>query len=87
VSQLTAGKVKCFEVRGNIGLHGFVFAASIEFSPRQSRADVTEAEPCLKQKPRNRRFWSCQSIVAALLRMWLYSSDRHNRLQLESNPT
>jgi hypothetical protein len=43
--QLTAGGAKCFEVRGTCGLHGFVFAVSMEFRPRPSRAEVTDAEP------------------------------------------
>jgi len=44
VSQLTAGGAKCFEVHGTCGLHGFVFAANMEFRRLQSRADVTHAE-------------------------------------------
>ncbi|HEX5271348.1 MAG TPA: hypothetical protein VFW33_12705 [Gemmataceae bacterium] len=38
--QLTDGGARCFEVHGSCGLHGFVFAASMEFRPRQSRAQV-----------------------------------------------
>lgn len=45
VSRLTAGGAKCFEVRGTCGLHGFVFATSMEFRRRQSRATIIEAEP------------------------------------------
>ena len=45
VSQLTAGGAKCFAVHGTCGLHGFVFAASMEFRRRQSRMEITEAEP------------------------------------------
>ena len=43
--QLTAGGAKCFGVHGTCGLHGFVFAASMEFRARQGRAQVTQAEP------------------------------------------
>lgn len=43
VSQLTSGGAKCFEVHGTYGLSGFVFAASMEFRSRQSRAEVTVA--------------------------------------------
>jgi hypothetical protein len=43
VGQLTADGAKCFEVNGTCGLHGFVFAASMEFRRRSSRARVTEA--------------------------------------------
>lgn len=39
-SQLTASGAKCFEVHGTCGLHGFVFAASMEFHCRMSRAEV-----------------------------------------------
>lgn len=39
--RLTAGGTKCFEVHGTCGLHGFVFARSMEFRPRQSRAETT----------------------------------------------
>ena len=45
VSQLTAAGTNCFEVCGTCGLHGFVFAASMEFRRRQSRAEVTDAAP------------------------------------------
>ena len=45
VRQLTAGGTRCFEIRGTYGLHGFVFAAGMEFRRRQSRAEVTEAGP------------------------------------------
>ena len=44
VSQLTVGGAKCFEVHGTCGLHGFVFAARMEFRPRSARAQITEAE-------------------------------------------
>ncbi|KAA5541923.1 hypothetical protein FYK55_17150 [Roseiconus nitratireducens] len=44
-SQLSAGGAKCFVVHGTCGLHGFVFAASVEFRRRQSRMQVAEAEP------------------------------------------
>src|SRR5258708_1754683 len=37
-AQLTAGGAKCFEVHGVCGVHGFVFAASMEFRTRLSRA-------------------------------------------------
>ena len=43
VSQLTAGGAKCFEIHGTCGLNGFVFAASMEFRRRQSRAEVAGA--------------------------------------------
>jgi hypothetical protein len=45
VSRLTAGGTRCFEIHGTCGLHGFVFAASMEFRRRPSRAEVTEAGP------------------------------------------
>jgi hypothetical protein len=45
VSQLTASGAKCFEVHCTCGLHGFVFAGSMEFRRRQSRAEVTQTEP------------------------------------------
>lgn len=41
--RLTANGTKCFEVHGTCGLHGFVFAASVEFRRRPSRANVTAA--------------------------------------------
>ncbi len=41
LSQLTAGGAKCFEVHGTCGLHGFVFAKSMELRRRKSRAEVT----------------------------------------------
>jgi hypothetical protein len=40
VAQLTAGGARCFEVHGVCGLHGFVFARSLEFRARQTRAEV-----------------------------------------------
>ena len=40
VAQLTADRARCFEVHGVCGLHGFVFARSMELRPRESRADV-----------------------------------------------
>lgn len=40
VAQLTAGGARCFEVHGVCGLHGFVFARSMERRPRESRAEV-----------------------------------------------
>jgi hypothetical protein len=39
-AQLTAGGPRCYEVHGVCGLHGFVFARSVEFRPRTSRAEV-----------------------------------------------
>jgi hypothetical protein len=39
-AQLTAGGARCYEVHGVCGLHGFVFANSVEFRPRGSRAEV-----------------------------------------------
>jgi hypothetical protein len=44
-SRLTATGAKCFEVHGTCGLHGFVFAAGMEFRRRPSRAQVADAEP------------------------------------------
>jgi hypothetical protein len=44
-SRLTTSGAKCFEVQGTCGLHGFVFATSMEFRRRQSRARVAYAEP------------------------------------------
>ena len=38
--KLTNGGAKCFEVHGVCGVHGFVFASSVEFRGRQSRAEV-----------------------------------------------
>jgi len=40
VAQLTADGAKCFEVHGTLGLHGFVFAQSVEFRARQARVEV-----------------------------------------------
>ena len=40
-SQLTSGGARCFWVNGTYGLTGFVFATSMEFRSRQSRAEVT----------------------------------------------
>jgi hypothetical protein len=39
-AQLTAGGARCFEVHGVCGLHGFVFARSMELRARESRAEV-----------------------------------------------
>ena len=41
VRQLTARGAKCFKVHGVCGVDGFVFAASMDFRPRNSRAEVT----------------------------------------------
>lgn len=40
MSRLTAGGSKCFEVHSSCGLFGFVFAASMDFRARLSRATV-----------------------------------------------
>jgi hypothetical protein len=40
VGQLTAGGARCFEVHGVCGLHGFVFARSMELRARDSWAEV-----------------------------------------------
>src|SRR5262245_46661625 len=40
VAQLTAGGAKCYEVHGTCGIQGFVFAASMQFRERPSRAEV-----------------------------------------------
>ena len=42
--QFAAGGAKCFEVSSSCGLCGFVFAASMVFRRRPSRAQVAEAE-------------------------------------------
>jgi hypothetical protein len=39
-ARLTAGGAKCFEVHGVVGLSGFVFAISVEFRARKTRAEV-----------------------------------------------
>jgi hypothetical protein len=41
-NQLTAGGAKCFDVSGTCGLSGFVFAVSMEFRARGSRAEVKD---------------------------------------------
>ena len=41
ILRLTEHGAKCFDVHGTFGIHGFVFAASIEFRPRDSRAEVS----------------------------------------------
>jgi hypothetical protein len=38
--RLTAGGARCFEVHGVCGLHGFVFAASMELRARPSQAEM-----------------------------------------------
>lgn len=40
IAQLTADGARGFEVHGSVGLAGFVFARSMEFRSRPSRADV-----------------------------------------------
>src|SRR5262249_10122899 len=40
VTQLTVGGARCFEVHGVCGLHGFVFARSMELRARGSRAEA-----------------------------------------------
>jgi hypothetical protein len=40
VAQLTVDGTRGFEVHGSVGLSGFVFARSMEFRSRASRADV-----------------------------------------------
>lgn len=40
VTQLTVDRARCFEVQGVCGVHGFVFARSMELRPRTSRAEV-----------------------------------------------
>lgn len=40
-ARLTAGGEKCFETHSSCGLGGFVFATSMEFRRRSSRAPVT----------------------------------------------
>jgi hypothetical protein len=40
-AQLTAGGARCFEVHGVCGVHGFVFARSMELRTRPSQAEVT----------------------------------------------
>ena len=44
-ARLIAGGTKCYEVHSTCGLSGFVFAASMEFRRRSSRARITDAEP------------------------------------------
>jgi hypothetical protein len=44
-ARLTNGGAKCFEVHSSCGLSGFVFAASMEFRRRPSRAEFASAEP------------------------------------------
>lgn len=44
-ARLTSGGAKCFEIHGSCGLSGFVFAESMEFHSRPSRACVGDAEP------------------------------------------
>jgi hypothetical protein len=39
VSQLTKDGARCFEVHGVVGLHGFVFAHSMQLEARTSRAE------------------------------------------------
>ena len=39
-AQLTAGRARCFRVNGVCGLDGFVFASSLQFLTRSSRAEV-----------------------------------------------
>ena len=39
-AQLTIGGTKCFEIHGVCGVHGFVFARSMELRPRSSRAEI-----------------------------------------------
>jgi hypothetical protein len=39
-AQLTAGGARCFEVHGVCGVHGFVFARSMQLKARKSRAEV-----------------------------------------------
>ena len=39
-ARLTAGGAKCFEVHGVCGVHGFVFARSMQLRARESRAEV-----------------------------------------------
>jgi hypothetical protein len=41
-SRLAGGGARCFEVHSSFGLCGFVFATSMEFRSRQSRATVGE---------------------------------------------
>ena len=50
-ARLTAGGVKCFEVHSSCGLSGFVFAASMEFRRRSSRACSADADPCAAPDP------------------------------------
>jgi hypothetical protein len=40
-AQLTAGGARCFEVHGVCGVHGFVFAGSMEMRARESRAEMS----------------------------------------------
>ena len=44
-ARLAACGAKCFEIHSSCGLSGFVFAASMEFRRRQTRAQVADAEP------------------------------------------
>ena len=39
-ARLTRHGAKCFEVQGVYGIQGFVFAASVEFRPRETRAEI-----------------------------------------------
>ena len=40
VAQLSTGEARCFEVHGVCGVHGFVFAKTMELRPRAARAEV-----------------------------------------------